>query len=310
MKHFIYSLFVILLISSCSAKKQASNITGRTDDLYFTVNDVRIKSAEQPQPPGEAQVSEESNIQNNSAQKKDNNNNDGYYSNSYAKRLRYFGSSSRFNVTIAPVPLIPMNFNYGTNYGFSMLGPSRYGFNSIFSPYYRCYMPYYDPFYSYGWNGGGYNPYYSYSPYFYSPYFNYGYSGYYGYGNSYYGYGYNPFGMYRRNYIYNNYSNPDPKPNNSGRRTGSSSNIPNSNTSTNAPQNSTQNNNGNNSNNGWWNSGNSDRGGNGSSGNSGSSGGNSGSSGSSGSGSSGSGSSGGNSDRGSSGSNSGGARRR
>ncbi len=291
MKQILNLSILALVFSSCSMQKQASTATGRTDEVYFTVNDTRKKAS-----------STASEYQGESLQDKDRNSNAGNYTSSYSNRLRNFGSSQRFNYSnYQPVLVQTMFYNpyTGWSIGMSYVDPDygyMGGYNSPFSPYYGYYMPYGDPFYTYGWGGSwmtGYYPYYTYNPY----YFNgcgYGW----GYGRGYGYYGYNRGQFYNNYNYYNRPSGGASRPNYS-RRTGSSNNQPY--TQPSQQQNSGNNNNNNNSGNGkWYDGGNSDRGGSSGSSSGGSwskpSSGSSGSSGGSGS------SSGGNSDRGSSGS--------
>ncbi|MBL7837507.1 MAG: hypothetical protein JNM67_08325 [Bacteroidetes bacterium] len=283
MKRLSLILIVTLVISSCNLQKQASNTTGRTDDVYFTVNDTRKKAEVVYAPPvtrTESSLQDNQNASNAPV---------GGYTGTYANRLRFFGSVNTYYYDAYRPSIVPSlypNYYSGWSVGLTFINP-RYGyisgFNSPFSPYFGLNMPYYDPFYAHNFGGGwmNYYPQYYFNPYFYNPCF--------------YGYGANPYyyPYFNPGYsnFYNNNSSSTPRQNApSARRTGTSNNVPSStNSSTSAPQNSYQNNNSNNNQNSWYNNGNSDRGG---------SSGSSGSSGRSGS----SGSSGGNSDRGSSGS--------
>lgn len=294
MKQIFCVSAILIFLGSCSLKKEASNLNGRTDEVYFTVNDTRKKSLDLPS------YDEPSSLQNSSASSQSN---AGNYTSTYANRFRNFGSSQRFNYNYQPtiVPSLMYSsysgWGMGISYSYSMPG---YGINSPFSPYYGCYMPYYNPFYSYGWGATwmtGYYPYYVYNPYL----FNYGYY------NPYYGY----YGGYYDNYYYGNSgSGGNTRPTQYARRTGYNNGQPSGGSSTSQPQNSSYNNNNNsgNSNNRWYSSGSSDRGGSRYGGSSGSGGSNTFGSGSYGGGSGSSGGGGGS--RSSSGSSSGGSRRR
>lgn len=245
----------IVVLSSCSMRKESSNITGRTDEVYFTVNDTRKPDVE----PLRTSQEYNGNLQDQQTNSSVTNNN---YTGTYSNRLRYFGSTNSYCYSYSPtiVPSIYANYYSGWNVGLTFVNP-RYGyisgFNSPFSPYYGLNMPYYDPFYANSWTSGmwmtSYYPRYYFNPYYYNPcYYSYGY-------NSYYYPYYNP---YYSNF-YNNNSSSSNGNATSVRRTGSSNNIPSSNTSTTQPQNSSQNNNSNqnNSDGRWYSNGNNDRGG-------------------------------------------------
>lgn len=164
------------------------------------------------------------------------------YAGSYSNRLRYFGSTSRFNYGNYQPVLVP-TITYNPYSGWHTGMTVGYGFNSPFSPYYGCTMPYTDPFYAYGWGSSWmmYNPYYIYNPYMYA-YNPYSFGGYgcYGYGGMYYN-NYNP-------YVWNNFnSNTTGTGVNYGRRTGGT--TPTTTTNTNNQNTTTT------DRNNWWNSG-------------------------------------------------------
>ncbi|MES2619085.1 MAG: hypothetical protein V4613_14505 [Bacteroidota bacterium] len=280
MKQLFFISAVLISLASCMTVKQKSNIQGRTDEVYFTPSDTRIivygsSESGNNKAPSIAQQSTEKRTPDN-------------YSGSYSNRLRYFGSSSRFSYNNYQPTLIPtLTYNPFTGWqaGFTY-GYYGSGFNSPFSPYYGCSMPYTDPFYTYGWGGNwmNYNPYYTYNPYMfnYNPYSYYGYGSY---GCGGYGYG----GMYYNNYNQYANSNTTGTGTNYGRRTGTTSPSTNTqtsgyrttgsgnNSSTNTGTNNNgSNNSGSNSGSGWWNSSGSSNSGSGSTGgrSSGSSGGN------------------------------------
>lgn len=283
MKPYFVLGFSMVILASCSSQKQRSNITGRTDDVYFTVNDTRKKAEKVPPIESAEKIA-------NTPDPAASWDPDGY-TGTYANRIRYFRTGRFYFDNNRPSLAPSLNINYyaGWNLGLTYVNP-RFGyitgFNSPFSPYYGLYMPYYNPFYAYGYYdmwAVGFYPRYYFNPYFYYP-------CYYGFGNNLYSYPYYNPGY--NNFYNNSQSRPSAQ---SVRRTGTSNNVPSSNTSTNTPQNSTQPSK-QNSGSKWFNGGNSDR-----------SGGSSGSSGGS-TGTSGGGNSGGNKDRGTSGS--GGSQRR
>lgn len=256
MKKILFFSLVLVSISSCVNQRQRSNIIGRTDEVYFTPSDTRKK----------AEYNYSS--QQNSTQSNGNGinqGNAGNYTSSYSNRLCYFGSRNRFSYNNYQPVLVPSlmysnqtGWSYGLSYGYPMFGYGR-SYYSPFSPYYGCYMPFNDPFYSYGWGGGwmtSYYPYYTYNPYMYSynPYLGYGYYG--NYGN------YNPYFNYKNksntnyNYGRRNYSSSPNTQTNSNQNNNQNNNWYNSNTNTNSGNNS-----GNNSGSGkWWNSGSSSSG--------------------------------------------------
>lgn len=230
MKHMPVLIILITLLSSCSVQRQRTTVTGRTDDVYFTASDTRKKAVQESA--YESGTSKPAQSYEGDA---------GSYTSSYTNRLRYFGSTSRFNyMSYQPVLVPSFNYNpwYGWNMGLSYIDPRfgyMSGFNSPFSPYFGYNMPFYDPFYSYGWGGGWmthYMPVYSFNPYFYNP------------CSYYYGFGYGYYNPYYRNMFYRNYYNqPYSRPGQSrpvpyGRRTGTSTNIPSPRTKTAQPQNS------------------------------------------------------------------------
>ncbi len=231
-------------MGSCVNQRQKSNITGRTDEVYFTSSDTRIKVEAVSQ----YEMDNKSNVNGSSINKQSN---AGNYTSSYSNRFRNFSSTNRYNYCNYQPVLVPtMMYNPYTGWSIGMRYGSMSGFSSPFSPYYGYNMPYNDPFYSYGWGGGwmcSYYPRYIYNPYMFS-YNPYGYNNYRGYGN-----GYNNYNQYSNN---NNYSSPQTNTN-YGRRTGTTSS--NSNQSNSQPSTNTQNQNNNNSGkyngSGWWNSG-------------------------------------------------------
>ncbi len=180
MKQILFFAALVTL-TSCVNQRQKSNITGRTDEVYFTPSDTRIK----------VYTNETVSDNSNSAPQTSSQN----YSGSYSDRLRNFGSTNRFNYSNYQPMLVPtLMYNNYTGWG---LGLSYGAYNSPFSPYYGCNMPFNNPFYANGWGGNwmtGYNPYYTYNPYLFNN--PYGYGGYgYGYGN----YGYNNYNPYYNN---------------------------------------------------------------------------------------------------------------
>ena len=188
MKQIIFASVSILILSSCSIQKQASNLNGRSDEVYFTPNDTRKKS-------DDLAVSNKQNV--NQTQNNKQISNAGNYTSSYSNRFRNFGSSHRFNYNNYQASIVP-SLSYNNYTGNSMgLGyvDTRFGyasgFNSPFSMYYGYNMPYYNPFFSYGWGNSwmnGYYPYYTFNPYFYNP------------CSYYYGFGYGYYNPYYRNY--------------------------------------------------------------------------------------------------------------
>jgi hypothetical protein len=255
MKQILFLSVVLVSLGSCVNQRQKSNITGRTDEVYFTPSDTRIIVDAVSQYEMENQNNQ---VSNNGKQQS----NAGNYTSSYSNRLRNFGSSGRYNYNSYQPMLVP-TMMYNPYTGWSMGISYGYGFNSPFSPYYGCNMPYNDPFYSYGWNGwaGGYRPVYIYNPYMcsYNPYgFGYG-----GYGSGIYYSNYNPYA--------NNYYNGSSGSNsaNYGRRTGTTNynggtgrQYSNSQTTSPNSSSSQQNSNNNNTNgsdrykgSGWWNGG-------------------------------------------------------
>ena len=179
MKHFLYFSSLSLLIVSCTTQKQASTLTGRTDDVYFTASDTRKKAEPPPALRSYAEPTEKSEPSNA-----------GNYTNSYANRFRNFGTSRRFHYDVyrpTIVPSVSYNMFNGWSFGMAYVDPrfgSMSGFNSPFSPYYGYNMPFYNPFFSNGWGNSwmyGYYPSYYHNPYFFNP-CSYGYG---------YGYGYN-----------------------------------------------------------------------------------------------------------------------
>ena len=90
MKQITIAGMMILLLASCSMQKQASNVVGRTDDVYFTANDTRKK--EVVVTPKAAQRNLQDQNYNSNEQS-----NAGNYTNTYSNRLRHFGSNRRFN---------------------------------------------------------------------------------------------------------------------------------------------------------------------------------------------------------------------
>ncbi len=266
MKQLILFVSSLTLLASCSVQKQASNIQGRTDDVYFTVKDTRIiqkvkePTALEKQRQKEESLQSQSNVQSNA----------GNFTSSYANRLRHFGSRNRFNFNnYQPVivPSIGFNSFTGWNYGIGF-GQPMYSFNSPFSPHFGQFMPFNDPFNSFGWGGSwmtGYMPHYTYNPYLYTGFcggFN---QGGFGWNNQFfnpYGGGfYSNFNQFNNNNNWNNNSNNNRSSNtNYSRRTGNSTNVPNSSTTTTQPQNSSTTGGNRNNNGGWWNSGNSSSG--------------------------------------------------
>jgi len=257
----LFSTFLVVL-GSCTSQKQASTKVGRSDDVYFTANDTR-KKAEVPYKTQYRSYTENS-LQNGQQTES----NAGNYTTSYSNRLRYFGTSRRYyydayRPSLYSAAYFSSGWNIGLNYVNPMYGYMS-GYNSPFSPYYGYNMPFYNPFFSYGWGNSwmnGYYPSYYYNPYFYNPC-----SIRYGYGYGYYNPNYNNYYYYKNNN--NNYNNTNTN-SNSYRRTGSSNNVPSSNTVTTQPQNSSQNSGGNKGGS-WYGSGSSDRGGSGTSSGSGS----------------------------------------
>ena len=83
MKQIIFASVSILILSSCSIQKQASNLNGRSDEVYFTPNDTRKKS-------DDLAVSNKQNV--NQTQNNKQISNAGNYTSSYSNRFRNFGS--------------------------------------------------------------------------------------------------------------------------------------------------------------------------------------------------------------------------
>jgi hypothetical protein len=114
MKQIFYLATLAVIFSSCSMKKQASNVTGRTDEVYFTVNDTRKKSVEVPMSEYESRQQSLQDADNRNAAS-----NAGNYGNSYSNRFRNFGSSGRFNYNNYQPALIP-TMSYNPYTGWSM----------------------------------------------------------------------------------------------------------------------------------------------------------------------------------------------
>ena len=175
MKKILFFSVVLVSITACVNQRQRTNIVGRTDEVYFTPSDTR-KKAVVTYTTSENASSNNTNNNNQSAA--------GNYTSSYSNRLCFFGSRNRFSYNnYQPVLLPSLMFNnhsgwtYGMSYGYPLFGYGR-SYYSPFSPYYGCYMPYNDPFFTYGWGGGwmtSYYPSYIYNPYMfsYNPYLGY-----------------------------------------------------------------------------------------------------------------------------------------
>ncbi len=206
-RNLIGSIFLTVLLVSCSNSKNMQSSTANTDDGYYSSADEKPASrkskaavspapAQNNYPNAQNSYSAPNNIPNQGNNYPNNDPNNYYYDNSYSG-----GGSSPYN-----------NYGYNRNsymyntpgmgYGYSnpMYNPSMYGSCSNFSfgmnyGYgYGMYNPYmYDPFF-YPSYGSFYSPYYS--PYYMSPYYHYSlYEPYGGYNsNPYYGTGGGSYG--------------------------------------------------------------------------------------------------------------------
>ena len=126
MKQIIFASVSILILSSCSIQKQASNLNGRSDEVYFTPNDTRKKS-------DDLAVSNKQNV--NQTQNNKQISNAGNYTSSYSNRFRNFGSSHRFNYNNYQASIVP-SLSYNNYTGNSMgLGyvDTRFGYASGFN---------------------------------------------------------------------------------------------------------------------------------------------------------------------------------
>ena len=114
MKQLLIFVFTVGILASCLINKQASNVTGRTDDVYFTVNDTRKKVEA---PTSSTTRSSESSLQNQQSNTV-NRDPDGY-TGSYANRMRYFRSGRYFYDAYRPsiVPSLYYNYYSGWNIG-------------------------------------------------------------------------------------------------------------------------------------------------------------------------------------------------